>query len=173
MASCVQEGLQEDAGGGGVEHRLALAPALAAGLGELGLGGDRGQALVDAEHRQGVAAVELVGEAAAARGELVLAAVEVGGDADHQRDRAPFGYQPGDGGEAFVVRLGVKRGERAGQAGLELAAGDADAGEAEVEAEDGAARGESVRAGRGGAGVRKGRGGRSRLRHVRRHRSGW
>ena len=48
-----------------------------------------------------------------------------------------------------------------------------DAGEAEVEAEDGAARGESVRAGRGGAGVRKGRGGRSRLRHVRRHRSGW
>ena len=43
----------------------------------------------------------------------------------------------------------------------------------EVETEHGATRGERVRGGPGEAGVRRGRGGRGRLRHVRRHRSGW
>lgn len=99
-------------------------------------------ALVGGEYRQGMAAVELVGEAPAARGELVLAAVEMGGDADHECDGMPLGDQPGDGGEALVVRFGVQGDEGAGLAGLEFAAGDADAGEAEVEAEQGAAGGE-------------------------------
>lgn len=78
-------------------------------------------ALVGGEYRQGMAAVELVGEAPAARGELVLAAVEMGGDADHECDGMPLGDQPGDGGEPkdVIVTLGYA-GWAAGQLEQEL-----------------------------------------------------
>src|SRR5690606_40763553 len=77
MAWGVQEGLQDDAGGGGVEHGLAFAPVGASGRGEICVGGDRGQAFVGGEHRQAEAAVELVCEAPAACGEFVFGAVEM------------------------------------------------------------------------------------------------
>ena len=159
--------MQDDLGRGGVEHGLAFAPVPEAGVGKFDLGSDRAQAFVRGEDGQAEAAVELVGKALAARGQRMCAAVEVSWNANHQRDRPPFGDESGDGLEAGVVRFVVQRGKGAGLPGLEFAGGDADAGETEVEAEQRAASGQRRTRGCGFVTCRRGA---SRIRHARRPR---
>src|SRR5471032_1195682 len=84
--------LQNDGGGAVVDDLAAL-----------GRNDGRRIALVDQHHRQIEAAVQLVGEAAAARAHLVLRAVGMGRQTDDQARRHPLGDQRADGVEARRV----------------------------------------------------------------------
>ena len=117
--------LQDDGGGFRVDDLAAL-----------GLDHGRRIALVDQLDRQIEAAVQLVGEAAAAHRHLVLGAVRVARLADHQAGRAPLGDQLADLREAGGIVDRLDHVQRLRLAGQGVAHGDADALDAEVESED-------------------------------------
>jgi len=91
-------------------------------------------AFVDQFDGQVEAAVQLIGEAAAAQGHVVLGAVGMARLAHHQARRLPFGDQLFDDLEAGRVVDGRDDAQGLGLSGEGVAHGDADPLDAEVEA---------------------------------------
>ena len=132
----VQEVLQDELRGSGIEFLLAHSPVSHASVAQARVGFDRTKSFVDEMNGQLEASVQLMGETSAAGFERVLAfAVEWARQPDDERDGLPFFDQPGDGIEPRGTGFEGDSGKRAGKTGLDLASGDADAGKTEIEAE--------------------------------------
>jgi hypothetical protein len=80
--------------------------------------------------------MELVGEAAAAQGHVVLGAVGVARLAHDQARRLPFGDEGADAGKAGGVVDRLDHFERLGLRGQGVADGDADAFDTEIKIEN-------------------------------------
>ena len=159
MMKGVQEVLQDELRGSGIEFLFACPPVSHASGAQARVGFDRTEPLVDEMHGQVEAPVQLIGETSAVGFERVLAfAVERARQADDEGNGLPFFDQAGDGFKPRGAGFEGDGDERIGQAGLDFAGGNADAGQTEVETEKAAACGQ---AGRGGVC------GRFALRHAR------
>src|SRR5574338_647206 len=137
MAVGVQEGLQDELGGHRIHARLAVLPVALAGFPQAVVGLSRAETPVHTDDGQGVAAMELVGEAFAAGREGMGLTLQAAGDTHHQGHRPPLGDELGDGAKAAVVSGLRQGGEGTGPAGFQFAAGDADARQAEIETQQG------------------------------------
>jgi hypothetical protein len=97
----------------------------------------RRQLLIHERHGDAEAAVQPVREAPSQAGDLMLAAIGMGGQANDQQHGPPFGDQAFDRGEACAIIRARNRGQGMREPGLEIPDCDADAPRAEVERQDG------------------------------------
>ena len=141
--------LQDVLGGKGVDPLLARLP-VKAGLAQFGIRHGRGQPLVGQRHGQAEAAMQLVGETAAAHSHPVFGAVHGQRQADQQQGRLPLLDEPGNRREARLVGFGRNGGQGIRPPEQGFADGNADALQAEIECQDGAAGGRPE----GGRGMR-------------------
>jgi hypothetical protein len=142
MAKGVQELLQDELSGNGIEFFFARPPVSHACAAQTRVGFGRTEPLVGQVHGETETFVQLIGKTSAMRFERVLAlAIERARQADDEGDRLPFFDQAGNGVEPRVNGFKGEGGKRAGKTGFDFAGGDADADEAEIEAKEAAARG--------------------------------
>mgnify|MGYP001797300870 CR=1 FL=1 len=126
MGMIVKILLQNDGGGQRIDDIKAL-----------GRNHGRGITFIDQHHGQLAAPVQLVGEAAAAQGHLVLGAVRMERFADHQARRAPLCDQLADLLETGRIVDCLNHRQRLRLAGQGIADSDADAIDAKIESEEG------------------------------------
>src|SRR5450755_2505640 len=108
-----------------------------AGIGQRFGGGMGGKAFVDQLRGESEAAFELVREASRPRGQSVLRAVGMQGQADDKQRRMPFVDKALDRGEAVLVLLAGDGCQRMRQSDGALAHRDPDAPGSEIERENG------------------------------------
>lgn len=122
MMRTFEPGLKDKLGCHGIVQRPG-GLAVVAGFAKPGCGIERSQTLVGEADGQVEPALQALGKLPGEPGHGVRRPVGVGGQADHQLDRAPLGDEPADGGEAVIVRFGSDHRQwmRAAQQGLPVA----------------------------------------------------
>ncbi len=122
----IQPLLQKNLCGNGINVQLRIAGRLPGLLQTLfGLG--RAQSFIDPGHRQVEPAMQLIAETTATLSHLMCCAIQIGGQADHQLFRLPFGQQRTDLFKALRDRLAGKQRQRMRQASQRFAHGNTNA----------------------------------------------
>jgi len=132
-----EPGLEDELGGDRIEQWFG-GSAVATGFAQACFGIDRGHALVGKTDRQVVTTFQALGKLGGESRHFVGRAIRVGGQADNQLFRLPFGNQLGDGGKTVIVRFGMDGGQRMRRAKQRFACRDADTLFTEIKGQDSA-----------------------------------